>query len=319
MNIAFVYAGQGSQRVGMGRDLYENHAAFRRVLDGLDVDFDLKKLSFEGPEEVLTQTEYTQPCLVAFAAGVNALLAEAGFAPRMAAGLSLGEYSALQAAGVFDAPTAVKLAAFRGRAMENAVRGVACGMTAVLGLSREQLQRACLEASRLGVVEITNYNCPMQLVIAGEAAAVAEAGRLALELGAKRCVPLKVSGPFHTSLLTPAAAALHEEFRRVKFGKMRFPVIFNATARPLAKGETVRGLLELQVHHSVLFEDSVRYMAAQGIDTVVEIGPGRALSGFIRKTDRTIRTYNIEDCASLEKTLAALQELKEQTREEATA
>ncbi len=316
MKLAFVYAGQGSQYAGMGRDLYENYAGFRSVLDGLDLDFDLKKLSFEGPDEVLTRTEYTQPCMVAFAAGVNALLSEAGIQPSMAAGLSLGEYSALQAAGVFDANTAVKLAAFRGRAMENAVQGIDCGMTAVLGLSREKLQQACDEASRYGVVEITNYNCPMQLVIAGEQQAVTEAGRLALVYGAKRCVPLKVSGPFHTSLLEPAAEALHEEFRHIRFAKPRFPVIFNATARPLAPDETVRGLLELQVHHSVLFEDSVRYMAAQGIDTVVEIGPGKALSGFIRKTTKAIKTYNIEDCAGLEKTLS---QLHEQAKEEATA
>lgn len=306
MNLAFVYAGQGSQYAGMGRDFYEHSVAFRRVIDSLDVDFDLKKVSFEGPDEVLTRTEYTQPCMVAFAAGVSAMLAEEGIRPQMAAGLSLGEYSALNAAGVFDAQTAVQLAAFRGRAMENAVKGIPCGMTAVLGLEREKLEQACNEAARLGVVEITNYNCPMQLVIAGEQAAVDEAARLALLAGAKRCMPLKVSGPFHTSLMDGAAEELRREFVDTKFGEMEFPVIFNATARPMADDETLPELLERQVHQSVLFEDTVRYMAAQGIDTIVEIGPGRALSGFIKKTDRSIKTYSIENPESF---AAAVQDL----------
>lgn len=306
MNLAFVYAGQGSQYAGMGRDFYEHSAAFRRVIDSLDVDFDLKKVSFEGPDEVLTRTEYTQPCMVAFAAGVSAMLAEEGIRPQMAAGLSLGEYSALNAAGVFDAQTAVQLAAFRGRAMENAVKGIPCGMTAVLGLEREKLELACNEAARLGVVEITNYNCPMQLVIAGEQAAVDEAARLALLAGAKRCMPLKVSGPFHTSLMDGAAEELRREFVDTKFGEMEFPVIFNATARPMADDETLPELLERQVHQSVLFEDTVRYMAAQGIDTIVEIGPGRALSGFIKKTDRSIKTYSIENPESFAATVQGL-------------
>lgn len=306
MNLAFVYAGQGSQYAGMGQDFYNEFPLFRQVIDSIDVDFDLKKISFEGPEEVLTQTEYTQPCMVAFAAGVSALLADAGIRPQMAAGLSLGEYSALQAAGVFDVQTAVSLAAFRGRAMENAVRGMECGMTAVLGLGREKLQEVCRQASRYGVVEITNYNCPMQLVIAGQQQAVDEAGRLALAAGAKRCMPLKVSGPFHTSLMDPAARKLQQKFANTEFGEMDFPVIFNATAQPLAGGQTLPQLLEQQVHSSVLFEDSVRYMAAQGIDTVVEIGPGKALSGFIRKTARDIKTYTVEDIDSLRRTVEAL-------------
>ena len=244
--------------------------------------------------------------MVAFAAGVSALLQEEGLTPQMAAGLSLGEYSALQAAGVFDAQTAVNLAAFRGQAMEEAVRDIPCGMTAVLGLEREKLQEICQQASALGVVSIANYNCPMQLVIGGALPAVEEASRLALEAGAKRCVPLKVSGPFHTALMDSAAEKLHEEFQDAEFGDMNFPVIFNATARPLGNDETLPELLEKQVHQSVLFEDTVRYMAEQGIDTVVEIGPGKALSGFIRKTVKGIKTYAIEDAESFRQTVAAL-------------
>ena len=179
-------------------------------------------------------------------------------------------------------------------------------MTAVLGLEREKLQEVCREASQHGVVEITNYNCPMQLVIAGEQQAVDAASRLALSAGAKRCMPLKVSGPFHTSLMDPAARKLHLRFEQTDFGRMEFPIIFNATAQPLVSGETLPQLLEKQVHSSVLFEDSVRYMADHGIDTVVEIGPGKALSGFIRKTARDIKTYTVEDAESLRKTIEAL-------------
>ena len=227
MKIAFLYAGQGSQHVGMGRDLYEAYPAFRQVLDNAPVDFDLKKLSFEGPEEQLGDTRYTQPCMVAFAAGVTALLREAGITPDYTAGLSLGEYSALHCAGVFDAQTAISLVAFRGQAMAQAVQGRACGMAAVLGLDRETLKKACEEASELGVVECTNFNCPGQIVISGDEAAVDKAGELAKAAGAKRVLPLKVSGPFHTSLMAPAGDALRERFQTVDFHEMEVPVLFN--------------------------------------------------------------------------------------------
>ena len=203
MKLAFLYAGQGSQHVGMGRDLYENYPAFRAVLDAAPVDFDLKQLCFEGPEEQLNDTRYTQPCMVAFAAGVTAVLKEEGITPAYTAGLSLGEYSALHCAGVLDAQTAVSLVAFRGKAMAEAVVGRPCGMAAVLNLDRDALKKACEEASDLGVVECTNFNCPGQIVISGDAAAVDKAGELAKAAGAKRVLPLKVSGPFHTSLMAP--------------------------------------------------------------------------------------------------------------------
>ena len=225
MSLAFLYAGQGTQHPGMGADLYEAYPAFRAVLDGAQVDFDLKTTMFSDPEGVLNQTEYTQPCMVAFAAGVTALLYERGIRPACAAGLSLGEYSALQAAGVLSAAQAISLAAFRGKAMAKAAQGRPCGMTAVLGLEREPLQAACdqAEAEGLGVAEIANYNCPGQLVVGGDQAAVDRAAALAKEAGAKRCLPLKVSGPFHTSLLSPAGDALREKFQSVVFGPMAFP------------------------------------------------------------------------------------------------
>lgn len=306
MKLAFLYAGQGSQHVGMGRDLYEAYPAFRQVLDSAPVDFDLKKLCFEGPEEQLNDTRYTQPCMVAFAAGVTALLKEAGIVPEYAAGLSLGEYSALQCAGVFDAPTAISLVAFRGQAMANAVQGRPCGMAAVLGMDRESLKAVCEEASDVGVVECTNFNCPGQIVISGDAAAVDKAGELAKAAGAKRVLPLKVSGPFHTSLMSPAGDALREKFKSVTFGEMELPVLFNCLGDLKGERDTIPNLLEQQVQSSVYLEDTIRRLHELGVDTVVEIGPGRALSGFVKKTAKEIKCYPVETAQELEAAIAAL-------------
>ena len=306
MSLAFLYAGQGSQHPGMGADLYEAHPAFRAVLDAADVDFDLKTTMFTDPDGVLNLTEYTQPCMVAFAAVMTALLAERGIVPDYAAGLSLGEYSALQCAGVFTAPQAISLAAFRGKAMAAAAAGRPCGMTAVLGLDREKLQEACRQAAGAGVVEIANYNCPGQLVIGGEQAAVDQAAALAKELGAKRCLPLKVSGPFHTSLLAPAGDALREKFKETAFGAMRIPVLFNCLGREMGPEDTIPALLEKQVQTSVYMEDTIRRLAELGVDTIVEIGPGKALIGFVKKTAPAIKTYAVETCADLDALSAAL-------------
>ena len=306
MSLAFLYAGQGSQHPGMGADLYEAHPAFRAVLDAAGVDFDLKTTMFTDPDGVLNLTEYTQPCMVAFAAGMTALLAERGIVPDYAAGLSLGEYSALQCAGVFTAPQAISLAAFRGKAMAAAAAGRPCGMTAVLGLDREKLQEACRQAAGAGVVEIANYNCPGQLVIGGEQAAVDKAAALAKELGAKRCLPLKVSGPFHTSLLAPAGDALREKFRETAFGAMRIPVLFNCLGREMGPEDTIPALLGKQVQTSVYMEDTIRRLAELGVDTIVEIGPGKALIGFVKKTAPAIKTYAVETCADLDALSAPL-------------
>ena len=306
MKLAYLFAGQGTQHVGMGADLYEKYPAFQAAFDAAELDFDLKKLCFEGPEEQLNQTQYTQPCMVAFAAGVTAVLSQQGIRPAMAAGLSLGEYSALHAAKVFDAKTAVELVAFRGKAMAQAVGDRPCGMAAVLKLDREPLRDCCAAASELGVVEIANYNCPGQIVIAGDAAAVERACALAKEAGAARCVPLKVSGPFHTSLMAPAGDALREKFRTVCFNAMEIPVLFNCTGTVLGEGETIPALLEKQVQSSVYVEDTIRAMEAHGVDTILEIGPGKALSAFVKKTAKSIKTLPVETAEELEAAVAAL-------------
>lgn len=304
--IGFVYAGQGSQVVGMGKSFYDNYQVAKDVFDQIDLDIDVKKLCFEGPIEELSKTSNTQPCMVAVAVVATKLLKENGINPDYVAGLSLGEYSALNAAGVLDDQTAINLVRFRGQAMKEAAAGIESKMIAIIGLDRDLLNEAVNEASELGVVSIANYNCPGQLVIGGEAKAVTKASELALEKGARRAIPLNTSGPFHTKLLEAASVKLKERFETVTFNEMKVPVIFNSTAKELAEDTTVAKMLEKQVMSSVYFEDSIRYMIANGVDTIIEIGPGKVLSGFVRKIDRKIKTYQVEDQASLEKTLAGL-------------
>ncbi len=306
MKIGFLYAGQGTQKEGMGKALYEAYPTARRMFDAIALDFDVKDLCFHGDIGTLSQTSYTQPCMVATAAVITELLRENGVTPDYVAGLSLGEYSALYAAGVLEFQTALELVRFRGLAMEDAVKGMDSMMSAILGMEREPLSAIVREASALGVVEIANYNCPGRLVIGGQTKAVEKAAAMALEQGAKRAIKLNVSGPFHTSLLKPASDKLRERFQTVAFHEMQIPVIFNSTARPLADGETIPGLLTRQVMSSVYLEDSIRYMIDNGVDTFVEIGPGKALSGFVKKISRAVATYQVEDPDSLVKTVAAL-------------
>ena len=300
MKLAILYAGQGSQHPGMGKDLYEAYPAFRAAFDAAALDFDLHSVCFEDPDGVLNQTEYTQPCMVAFACGVTAVLAQQGVKPAYVAGLSLGEYSALEAAGVFTAKQAIELAAYRGKAMADAASGIDCGMTAVLNLDRVPLAECCEQASALGCVQICNYNCPGQLVIGGEKAAVDKAAALAKEAGARRCIPLKVSGPFHTRLMAPAGDALAERFRTVEFREPQIPVIFNCLGAERPDGAAIPELLVRQVQSSVYMEDSLRRMAAIGLDALVEIGPGKALSGFVKKTVPELPVYAVETAAELE-------------------
>ena len=304
--IGFVYAGQGSQVVGMGKSFYDNYQIAKDVFDNIDLDIDVKKLCFEGPIEELSKTSNTQPCMVTVAIIATRLLKENGIVPDYVAGLSLGEYSALNAAGVLTDNDAIDLVRFRGQAMERAAAGIESKMFAIIGLDRELLNEAVNEAKDLGFVAIANYNCPGQLVIAGEVDAVTKASELALEKGACRAIPLNTSGPFHTELLAPASKELKEKFTTVTFNEMQIPVVFNSSAKELEPGTSIAKMLEKQVMSSVYFEDSIRYMISKGVDTIIEIGPGKVLSGFIRKIDKSIKTYQVEDQASLEKTLMGL-------------
>lgn len=305
MKIGFVYAGQGTQYVGMGKSFYENDEDCKKIIDNVELDFDLKKIMFESDEKTISTTRFTQPAMVALASMATLLLKKNGIEPSYVCGLSLGEYSALNASGVLDAYTAIQVVRQRGLAMEKAAEGIESAMEAIIGLDRESLLDICSQCD--SYVSIANYNCPGQLVIAGEKKAVEEAGKKALEAGARRAIPLNTSGPFHTALLKDASLRLHEVFKDVTFNEMRVPVIFNSTGKEL-ENSTVSEMLERQVMSPVYFEDSIRYMLDHGVDTIVEIGPGKVLSGFVRKIDRKIKTYQVEDMESLHKCVEALKD-----------
>ena len=306
--IAFLFSGQGAQYVGMGQELYDHFKASRKVFDRASesLNLDIKKLCFEGPIETLNLTEYTQPTVVTVSMAALAVFEEYGVNPDLAAGFSLGEYSAYTAAGVFDLETVIPLVQKRGRYMQEAVPEGKGKMAAVLGLTAEQIDEVCKAASQYGTVAGANYNCPGQIVIGGEVAAVEAASAKAIELGAMKVVPLALSAPFHTTMLTPAAERLAVELDAITLGTPKFPLISNVTADYIPQ-EQIKDLLKLQVKSPVLWEQSVRRMIADGVDTFIEFGPGKTLSGFVRKVDRKLTVCNIEDLSSLEKTLKTLE------------
>jgi [acyl-carrier-protein] S-malonyltransferase len=301
---ALLFAGQGSQFPGMGKDFYEQYSGFKRVFDLLPEE--QRNIAFSGNRDQLKETVNTQPILLAFGVGIYEILKNSGFRPDMAAGLSLGEYSALTAAGVFTPEQAVSLIQCRAKAMVEASAGVETEMSAILGLDREKLTDCLKRASSAGRVEAANFNCPGQIVIAGESAAVEEAERLAKEAGARKCMRLPVSGPFHTSYMKPAAEVLRQRFQHEFFGRMEFPVYFNCTGKPekAADGQTeaelISSLLVRQVQSGVYMEDTIRNMIAAGADQFIEIGPGKTLSGFVRRTDRSVHTVSITTAEDLQ-------------------
>lgn len=297
--MAFVFPGQASQYVGMGKELYEKSEAARQVFDAADevLDISVSKLCFEGPEKELTLTENTQPAILTTSVAVlEALKEKAGIRPDYVAGHSLGEFSALVAAGALQLEDAVRTVRKRGQFMEEAVPSGEGGMAAVLGLDREVLQNVCDEVSEGSVVaEPANLNSPGQIVISGSATAVRQAGEKAKTAGAKRVLPLNVSGPFHSSLMEPAKEQLAQYLEGVSIEDSKIPVIANAYAEPVSDKETIRQSLLAQVTSPVLWEDSVRWMIERDVDTFVEVGPGKVLSGLIRKIQRRVRISNVEN------------------------
>ncbi|HEV8353631.1 MAG TPA: ACP S-malonyltransferase [bacterium] len=307
--IAWVFPGQGAQVVGMGREMAQAfpsaHDVFMRANEALG--FDLARVCWDGPDDALRQTEVTQPALLTTSTALFTVLREAGHAPSLAAGLSLGEYTALVCTGAMDFEPAVRVVRSRGAFMTSAAAGRPTAMAAILGLDADAVRAVCVAASHAGVVEPSNFNSPGQVVIAGDEAAVREGMAQAKTAGARRAVLLAVSAPFHTSLMAPAAARLAEALAAVAITAPAVPVVSNVTAQPVAAPDEIRRLLVAQVASPVRWDDSVRTMAAAGTETFVEIGPGTTLSGLIRQTLDGVRTLHVEDPKSLDETLQALQ------------
>lgn len=306
--VAFVFPGQGSQSVGMGKALYEATPALKQVYEEASavLGYDVAALCFNGPAETLNLTEHTQPALLVSSIAALRALLPVNIAPAAVAGHSLGEYTALVAAGGLTFAEAVAIVQKRGRYMAEAVTPGTGAVAALLGLDADAVKQACLEASSVGVVQAANFNSPGQVVIAGDKAAVERAIEIAKNKGCKKAIPLPVSVPVHTPLMQQAADRLAADLAAIAWADLRMPLINNAEAKPIVKATDIQASLVRQLPSSVLWENSVRVMAEMGVKTFVEIGPGTVLSGLIRRIIPEAATLNVNDSKSLDSTRTAL-------------
>ncbi len=315
--LAFLFPGQASQYPGMGRELADNHPAARSVFDEADqaLGFSVSDLCFNGSEEALKLTANTQPAILTVSVATYRVLAENGVQPAFVAGHSLGEFSALVAAGGLEFADAVRLVRRRGEYMQTAVPEGIGAMAAILGLAPAQVAGICRQAADGQVVAPANLNSPEQTVISGHAEAVKRAVELASAGGAKRAVMLPVSAPFHSSLMQPAAQRLEADLRTTTFHTLRVPLVNNADAELTTSGDEARESLIRQVTLPVRWEESVRELIEQGVNTFVEVGPGRVLTGLLRQIDRSIHVFNVEDEKSLRSTLERLAQAQTESAE----
>ena len=300
---AFIFPGQGSQYVGMGKELFENFSVAKRVFEEADdtLHFSVSALCFSGPEDVLKLTENTQPAILTTSVGaLRVLEAEKGMIPQFTAGHSLGEYSALVASGALSFPEAVKTVRLRGKFMQEAVPVGEGAMAAVLGMEREQIEEICEACSSGEVLAPANFNCPGQIVIAGHSKAVERAIER-IKQGGKKAVLLPVSAPFHSALMKPAGERLEKALEEISVRDLKIPVVTNVEAEVNHSKDRVKGLLVAQVSSPVRWEESMRKMIDKGVEQVLEIGPGKILSGLMKRIDHRIETKNLEDLQTLNK------------------
>ena len=301
--VAFVFPGQASQYPGMGKELAEKYPAAKAVFSEADrtLGFSISKMCFEGTEEDLKLTANTQPAILTCSVAVVSVLAEKGLTPDFVAGHSLGEYSALVAAGALKFADAVQLVRKRGTYMQDAVPAGVGAMAAIMGLSPAVVADACKRAAKGEICSAANLNSPEQTVISGHAGAVKRAVEIASQLGAKRAVILSVSAPFHSALMAPAQEKLEKDLKQTEFAALRVPLVSNVDADTIETADESREALIRQVIMPVSWEESVRLLIDEGVNTFVEVGPGRVLSGLLRQIERSVATLNVED----EKSLAA--------------
>lgn len=309
MKLAFLFPGQGSQKVGMVHDLYEKYDAVKNIIKEADetLGFSISKMMFEGPDSELMKTEFTQPAILTASVACWKVLAENGIHPDVAAGHSLGEYSALVAAGAMSFGDAVHTVHLRGKFMQEAVPLGEGGMAAIIGLDPEKIVAICETVSKTeGPVQAVNFNCPGQTVIAGATKAVETACAALKDGGAKRAILLNVSAPFHSTLMEPAAERLKEVLDTIEIKDAAIPVVANVNAKEETCAADIRENLVQQAAHAVHWEESVRYMIGEGYDTFVEAGPGTVLSGFMRKIDRKQKSLHAEGVETIQNVIDTL-------------
>lgn len=310
LKIACIFPGQGAQYMGMGKEIAENYKAamdiFERASEKLGID--MKNLCFQGNEEELKKTENTQPSILTTSIAILEVLKLKGIKPYVTAGLSLGEYTALVASNAINFEDAVEIVKKRGKFMQEAVPQGVGTMAAVMGLKKNEVVECLKTAAGYGIVEAANFNCPGQVVIAGQIKAVEKASNILKSKGAKKVVVLPVSAPFHSSMLKGAGEKLSKELEKVEFRDMEIPVVSNVHAQVIKDKYEIKKLLIDQVSSSVLWEDSVRNMIDLGVDTFIEVGPGKSLTSFVKKIDKNVCVYNVENIETLDKTIENIRE-----------